>query len=44
MTSIKLLHVSAQGRQPQGVVKNKGIQAQLVNLGITSPLLKWRKY
>ena len=40
MTSIKILHVSAQGCRPQGVIFNKGIQAQLANLDIALPLLE----
>jgi len=36
MRSIKLLHVSAPGCHPQGLVYNKGIQFQHAKLGIAS--------
>jgi hypothetical protein len=35
MTSIKLLHVSAQGRHPKGVIE--GIEIQSANLDIALP-------
>jgi hypothetical protein len=39
-TNIKLLHDSAPGCHHQGVMLNKGAQAQHANGGITSPLLE----
>ena len=39
-TSIKLLHVSASGCYHQGVIQNKGVQAQHAKLGTVSPLLE----
>ena len=37
MTSIKLLHVSAQESHPLEVFYNKGIQVQQANLGTDCP-------